>query len=463
MRPLVCSVIIAAILLLSVSVSDGRPDAPSASSVAIYDPSPSHLWNRLYTVLLVRQDRDGNLCGEDSLDALLWINSQHLLEPRSHARAIKVLDEFLEKHGEMLISDPLKRVMLQRDLWAVFDWTTQQSNECARCPDYSREKTALQTRLAEVLRRLALTSEEIKQLPDNYRQAITEGVFATDVNLSDPKRPFLPPDLFDPHGTWAGITSSPDFDDVGVAKAHTFSSSGRSTFLVFVRLPGGHKATMDYFQTLWNFPEPWVPEQNSADQVITNPDLPSFPPGTEVALVRKMNSFDKQGDLVVTPITESIQIRVYRRITPTPEHFVSGNPSETIRNSGQYFYQVRLSRPLLFSNTNGGLRATTDDEREFSTFQRQGGDEIEALDENPKLRDHLLPALQTCRSCHSGGGIRSFNSRGALFRPNRKQVAPEQSDYGSIYWGDESAITWKQNRYDWGLLNGYWKAGSSLP
>ena len=37
-------------------------------------------------------------------------------------------------------------------------------------------------------------------------------------------------------------------------------------------------------------------------------------------------------------------------------------------------------------------------------------------------------------------------------------MEPEHSDYGSIYWGDSSAIDWKQNRYDWGLLNGYWKA-----
>ena len=462
MRPLVGTIIIAAIFFPSASVTQGRPESSDPSSTAIFDPSPDHLWNRLYAALIVRQDRDGNRYGEDSLDPLLWLNSHHLLEPRSHARAIRVLDEFLQKHGEMQIGDPLKRAMLQHDLWAIFDWTTQQSKGQASDLDYAREKTELQIRLAEILRRLALTADEIKALPDNYHQAITAGVFAREVNLSDPKRPFLPPDLFDPHGTWAGITSSPDFDGLGVAKAHTFSSSGRSTFLVFVRLPGGHKATMDYFQALWNLPEPWIPEQNSADQVTPNPDLPSFPPGTEMALVRKMNLFDKQGNLVVTPITESVQIRVYRHITGTPEHFVNGNPDVTIRNSGQYFYQTRLSRPLLFSNTNGGLRATGDEERELATFQQQGRDEIELLDEKSQ-RSPIPPVLRTCGLCHSGGGVRSFNSREALFRPNRKQVEPEQSDYGSIYWGDDSAVAWKQNRYDWGLLNGYWKSGFSLP
>lgn len=452
----------ASVLLIMLGVTFWNP-APSPGhpepSTTIYDPDPSQIWNQLYAALFIREDRQGSRYGEDSLEPMLWLYSRHLLEPESRARALHVLDEFLQRHAEKQIADPVRRAMLQRDLWAVFDWSVQRSTAGPGDPDYANEKLALQRRLAEALRRLALSSDEIKSLPDNYKQAVTSAAFAMEYDPGNHEQPFLPPDLFDPHGPWVAISPSPEFDGLGIAKTHIFNISGRSSFFVFVRLPGGHKATMEYFHTLWIFPEPWVQSEHPGeDQAIPNPDLPSFPAGTEMALVRRMNLFDNQGNLVATPITESVQIRVYGKITSTPERYFSGNWADVIRNSGQDVYEIRLSRSLLFPGKNGGLRAVGRDEKELSTFQQKGNDEIEEMDENSELRSKQLPVVQTCLWCHSGGGIRSFNSREALFRPNRKQVEPEQSDYGSIYCGDNSAIDWKQNRYDWGLLNGYWRA-----
>ena len=68
---------------------------------------------------------------------------------------------------------------------------------------------------------------------------------------------------------------------LAVAKLHVLNLSGRSIFLVFVRLPGGRQVTFDYFQTLWNFSLPWVagPQPVASDQSLPNPDLPSFPLG----------------------------------------------------------------------------------------------------------------------------------------------------------------------------------------
>jgi hypothetical protein len=66
--------------------------------------------------------------------------------------------------------------------------------------------------------------------------------------------------------------------------------------------------------------------------------------------------------------------------------------------------------------------------------------------------------MQSCVWCHSGGGVRSLNSRSSLLKPNRLQQEPRNIDYGPIYWGDSAAIGWKSNHYDWGLLNGYWKS-----
>ncbi len=447
------------VLLVGVALVFWRGDAsarqPGAEAqVVLYDSNPTHLWNRVYAALLMRQDRRGNVYGRDAVDAPMWSSTEYLLSEPSHQRAVAVLDEFLKSHAESIVHDPVKRAMMQRDLWSVFDWTVQQSSDTKR-PRYDGEKQELQIRLAEALRRLALTPDEIKALPDTFAQAVASGAFAKEYDAARPEQAFLPADLFDPRGSWAGISPSPESEG-GVAKMHLENSSGRSSFLVFVRLPGGHKATMDYFRTLWDFPQPWLPGPSFAsDQAVPNPDLPSFPAGTQVALVRRANLFDTEGNLVASPIVESVQIRVYRAITTAQERdFGDGNMDDVTRHSGQEFYEFKMSRGLLFAGKNGGLRAITRDDKEFPTFG-WGDDPIEPT-ANPPERFRDAPVeLKTCISCHSGGGVRSLNSRGALIRPNRMQGESRNSDYGS--WGVSSALEWKQNRYDWGLLNGYWK------
>jgi hypothetical protein len=428
-------------------------------STTIFDSNSSHLWNRLYAALLIREDRHGAEFGADSLDPLLWPESEHLLAGPSHEHAMRVLDEFLQTRAENLVHDPVRRALLLRDLWGVFDWSVQQLPARDR-PEYHKEKAELQARLAEVLQRLALTPEEVTSLPDNYARAVASGAFAKEYDPANPTRPFLPPDLFDPRGPWVCIEPSPESDS-GVARMHIFNFSGRSGFLVFVKLPEGRKATMDYFQALWNFPEPWVHGPSfAADQSLENPNLPSFPAGTEVALVRRMTLFDNQGSLTSSSLTESVQMRVYHAITPAPERDFTGGIASVIKNSGQDFFEFKLSRPLLFAGKNGGLHAVAPDDREFLTFQTKGDDPFDATPGSPTSTDKPPTELQTCVWCHSGGGVHSLNSRRSLLKPNRLQQEPQNTDYGPIYWGDSAAIGWKGNRYDWGLLNGYWKASA---
>ncbi len=459
MRPVAAFLLLSAfpIALWSAIASPGRPQTPNFSA-AVYDENLSHIWNRLYAALWVREDSQGKRYGEDSLDPMLWPQSKHLLSQPSHDAALRVLDEFLRTHAENLIQDPIKRAMLQRDLWAVFDWSVQQYSGREQ-PEYGDEKRELQNRLAELLRRLALTQEQIKALPDNYAQAVNSGAFPAKYDPAHPQRPFLPPDLFDPRGPWVCITPNPDtLAEGGVAKSHVSNVSGRSVFLVFMRLPEGRKATLDYFQTLWHFPQAWVAGPDDRGPLETNPDLPSFPARTQVALVRQMMLFDNQGNLVVSPITESVQIRMHREITTARAREATGGLTTMARNSGQDFFEIRISRPLLFSSKQGGLRATGRDEIEPPTFQTMGFDMLAESDGPERIGPLFTPIMQRCLSCHSGGGIRSFNSVDSLLEPTRRQTDPQDVNYGPRYWNEGAALWWKQNRYDWGLLNGYWKA-----
>ncbi len=423
-----------------------RQAQAAASPCCVYDPNPSHIWNRLYAALLIREDPTGIKYGTDSLDPLLWPSTKYLLAQPSHGRALRILDEFLQTHAESLIHDPVKRAILQRDLWAVFDWSVKRQGVRQGEPSYDGEKRELQIRLAEVLRRLALTPQQIESLPNNYAQAVASGEFAKEYDPAHRDRAFLPPDLFEQHGPWVAVSGYPE----PVATAHA-SAFSRSSFLVFVRLPGGRKATFDYFHTLWDFPQPWIPRPDTApDQTVINPDLPQFPAGTEVALIRQMMLFDNQGNLVATPVTESVQIRVYRAIA----------------KSGQDCYEIRLSRPQLFGSKSGGLRAIASNEKEFFIFNFSGPDEHEVSPTAPWSLDKYLPVLEECVACHRGIGIDSLNSRSKFLKPNWLQHDHPAEFYEPVHnrgwWEGSATLNLKENRYDWGLLNGYWKASGGL-
>ena len=96
------------------------------------------------------------------------------------------------------------------------------------------------------MRRLALGAREINALPDNHTQAAASGAFAKEYDPANRDRVFLPPELFQPRGPWVCIKS----DQGPVAENHVGSVSGRSRFLVFVRLPQGRQATLDYFRAV---------------------------------------------------------------------------------------------------------------------------------------------------------------------------------------------------------------------
>jgi hypothetical protein len=429
-------------------------------TAVLYDANRTHIWNQLYEALLIREGPTDAKYGADALDPLLWGNTKHLLEQSSHQRALRVLDEFLQTHAENLIHNPVKRALLQRDLWAVFDWSVQRRAEDEGEPSYDKEHRELQIRLAEVLRRLALTSKEVESLPDNYAEAVTSGAFAKEYDPAHRNRAFLPPDLFDPRGPWILIRGN---GSEPVAKQHVSEFSGRSRFLVFVRLPRGRKATLDYFQTLWNVPQPWIPLNSTNEDVVVNRDLPQFPAGTQVALVRQMTLFDDHGNLVPAPITESVQIRVYRTITATKENRMESEDFEELSTvSGQDFYEITLSRPLLFADKAGGLRATGRDEREFSV---RADDPFEPRAKNLiPLRLRTQPIFLQCATCHSAGGINSLESRSHLLKPNpgQRDFPGEPDGPGPRWWEYDQTIKWKKDRYDWGVLNGYWKASGIL-
>jgi hypothetical protein len=112
-------------------------------------------------------------------------------------------------HGEKLIPDPLKRVLLQRDLWELFDWSAKPF----RKPDRVRDCCELQSRLDVLMRRLALATNEIAALPDNYAQTEKN-------NLAG-----LPHGLFQTNGKWLEVGIN-GYDEAPVAPSHVSEFDG---------------------------------------------------------------------------------------------------------------------------------------------------------------------------------------------------------------------------------------------
>lgn len=370
----------------------------------IYHSDPQHLWNRLFRQLYGRTAQDGTQYGWNSLDPLLWYETTHLLEETSHEQTIQLLDEFLSTNGEELITDPLKRAMFLRDLWTVFDWLT------IRAEGYSEQRQALQSRLAQVMQRLALTDQEILSLPDNYGMAVRSKEFPATYQMDNPDVAFLPTDLLTPDSDW--ICLGRDGGPIAMSHTEAFPFFGRSVFLVFIRVPEGRAATLDFLREL-------NPEGQPAP----------LPIGAEVALVRRMLLIDDNGTMTLSPVVESVQIR----------HF----------SPAQNYYEFRLNRFLLFNRMSGGLHIS---DKEFILFQSHAIDLFEL--------DHIseVQIPEFCTGCHGGEvyGTQSVISYSRARFPLSDKKQPVLSETTPEIEA-QTVITWKLNHQTWQSLKALWR------
>jgi len=187
-----------------------RGSLRSADPLPLYDADPQHLWNRLFAAIAIRQSnlpskRGGSPVarteGGDTIDFLAWPGTTYWDEPETVARLEKLLDQFLKQQGEKLIADSLKRVMLQRDLWAAFDFYISQNIARRGDLETRRRRTELCRKLAQTIKALALPAETLAKLPDNYSLALKSGRFAA-THEFDPRLDYLPPRLLTDRQEW---------------------------------------------------------------------------------------------------------------------------------------------------------------------------------------------------------------------------------------------------------------------
>jgi hypothetical protein len=416
-----------------------KADPPDGDT--IYDPNPNHLWNRLNKILFERTAPDGEHYGLDQLDILYWDRTTNLLAGTSHQQALAVLDEFINTHGEKLVQDPLKKALLQRDLWALFDWVTPTlASSRAKFP---KERRELAERLAIVIRRLELTPHEIAALPDNY---------------AEEHLPDLPRGMFQTNGDWINVTAN---NVERLVPAHDRGFGGRSVFFVLFHDADGLKAGTNYLGRLRAF-KPWlVPNPPFANDPTFHPDLPQFPTNSQWALARRMCVIDTDGNIQPTHIVDSIQLRTYLGFGG-PDYVMVTNKdgsvfSETI--PPQRFNEFRMSR-----DGHATLVSVAQDERGFTSnnhFFSFGIDPFEyhRQGETNVVTEIRAVILGTCYQCHSTPGIYSVNSFTRIFSGGLPATATQLTE-SDLKSEEEMSVFWKEREFEWGFLQGLWNQGN---
>jgi hypothetical protein len=441
------------VVVFVIATSVGLAADGSDARRGIYSTDPDHLWNRIHGALMVRTGPDGKDHGHDRLEPLLWNESRYLIEGTSGERAVTVLEEFDRDQGELLIDDCSKRAMLQRDLWLVSNWLSGVEHSSRR----------LEAALDKAIYRLALSAQQIANLPDNYSLAVASRKFADRFNPNQPEAPFLPPDLFRKDGPWVGIGPA----EGPVAPLHLRDEGtnrfGNSVFLIFLKLPGGRQQALDFLRQLARLDSLLVPNTDEKTQRVApflpHPEFPSWPKGTEVALVRRALLINSELRIAASPLTESVQIRVITSKTPALTNDVlqqarSRRPSAEWQTS----FEFQLRRVDLFGEVAGGLRDVSRD-RDFKTgFNSHPWDEF---DRKPTAGQKFLERSQpfannraSCTTCHAFPGSFSFNSVpgfafGVSSRADEGVSAQRLPRPIAIAEAEKNGIKWKERRPAW--------------
>lgn len=409
---------------------------------AIFNSDPNHIWNRTYMCLFSRQSATGLAYGLDLLDPPLWAETRYLLTGASYRRALACLDEFLRTHAERQMQDPIKRAVLQRDLWAIFDWAAERD-------DLPHQRRDLEVRLTKVIRLLALKQDQIDRLPKTYEEAVATQQFPRAYDPRHPQKPFLPPDLFRLDGPWVCISA---YGDEPTAITHF---SGRSRFLIFMQLPGGRDITLAYIRRLRSWSAPLFINDSEGRPDRLNLSLPQFPQGTQVGLVRQAFVINTEGKLVPTTLTESVQLRVYHTVTTGSPylHYINGPSS-----NDQDFFELRMQRAKLFANHDGGLAGVRPGEEDYPTFSTYGDDPLE----DTHSLDEKSVVLDRCLSCHSDSGIHSVQSRTQWVQSSQR-TGEQRSDNiqkDPIVWETNVTIARKERQPEFKLLQKLWHISS---
>lgn len=332
-------------------------------------------YDALYDVIMVRKDSDGKAYSTNEVGPLIYGRSKFPFDNETFPRLTAAMERFNALSQVQIGSyGTVKRALLQRHLWVVFDATIPNDY---KPPTHLERRRATQKMLATLIGRVALTKDDILALPDTRAATLKSGGFPQEHDPSDHFKPFLPADLYAKDSSWVclGKAGNPDTD-------HARIDRRRSAFFQFVRLPAGREETLKYIKKL--------------------NDREAFPVGTQFALIDQAFLISDQGELVLSPVINSIQLRAYLKVTQT---HLEARPRATVCVSEF----VMLPRQLMEGKF--AMRALGPKDFRFHTIAADSGGRVDPLEARsvPEAQK-LTPSLPSCVFCHerSRAGVRSL-------------------------------------------------------
>ena len=373
----------------------------SEAPLPLYDSDPRSLANRLFAAFYIRASeipgkRGGTpvhrIEGGDVIDFLAWPGSAYWSDPETCRRLSSVLDECIANLPRVRPADPLRRAMLQRDLWAAFDYYAGRNIALEGVKATRRRRDEICRKLALVIGELTLSPAEIESLPDTYAAAVEGGKFASEHNF-DASLDYLPSRLLTDADEWQEIDffqpheNPTDFQSRNVT-FHTRNYLARSYFRIFYHFPGGRAALESYLKVIDKEGLDWHKSaQFGGARFVAS--APQIPVGTEVVLLQLLITLDDRLRPVPTKIVESVQMRTFCNVDGKPEP-----PTNT--GVGMNVSEYMLKRRLLFDGLQGGLERTPDDKPIYRVILQVPN----APDWGSAGRS--LSLTQDCRRCHMG-------------------------------------------------------------
>tara|TARA_R110002072_G_scaffold179059_1_gene335071 strand:+ start:135331 stop:136635 length:1305 start_codon:yes stop_codon:yes gene_type:complete len=379
-------------------------------------------YDALYDVIMTRYGKDGKTYAENESSPALFSASEFPFDDKTYRKFIAALDTFgALPQTEIEAYSDVKRALLQRHLWKLFDatcphrWIDSRTGEQRVASlNHSDRRAAVQQKSASLIQRLALTKAQILALPGTWAATVKSGDFARRHDPTNQFAPFLPANLLAKESSWVCMGT----DEVIPADLHVDKLKWRSAFYSFIRLPKGRTETLEY-----------VEKELSKD---------NFPVGTQLALVEQAFLISDEGERILSPLIVSISLRTYM--------FVRRNAHDEVPETTQSVAEfVMQPRELMLGNAV--MKAIDPQEHRFDASEG-----FIAQDTSDPFETGHLPRrarLHSCMSCHrNSGNVKVLTRNGAgsaqFFESSPTAISKATSNQ-------------KRNHHTWERLHEFWK------